>query len=181
MDALIVTQSRDHYKYFTANKPQAAWVPATFADSFIDTHEKELKPYRISTIAPECPKLVSSDTATAAPENSYSVLTNMTQGMYYKASDCKFDIKPFLEDYAKKVIFRAYVHAKNRVKLSKAPMDLSTLKVSVAGIELKGNTGSVDDKWKYDASTNEVIIYWYLIDQGQLKPGDEIRIEYRVS
>jgi len=181
MEALIVTQQRDHYKFFASGKPQASWVPTTYADSFIETHDKEMKPYRISTIAPECPSLYTEKEAVAAPENAYKVLTNKTRGDYYKSTDCNFNIKPFLEDYAKKVIFRAYVHAKNRVKLSKVPMDPSTLTLFVSGLPIKGNTGSPDDKWKYDPATNEVIIYWYLIDQGQLKPGDQIRIEYRVS
>lgn len=181
METLIVTQQRDHYKYFSAKKPQAGWSPAQYADSFIDTHDTEMKPYRVSTIAPECPQLYTQHELTAGPENAYRVISSKTRGDYYKASDCNFNIKPFLEDHAKKTIFRAYVHAKNRVKLSKTPIDLKTLKLTVAGIEIKGNTGGTEDQWRYDAATNEIVIFWYLIDQGQLKPGDQIQIEYRVS
>ena len=78
-----------------------------------------------------------------------------------------------LRTYADQVIFRAYVAAKKRIKLSKTPFKPEEIKVSI------GNTALPADKWEYDASSNEVVIKWHLIDFATIKPGDKIKIEYR--
>jgi hypothetical protein len=90
-------------------------------------------------------------------------------------------MKSVMEDYASRVKFRAYVHAKNHVSLKKLPKDTSSVRFFYGGVEIPGNTGSPTDKWYYDGSKNEVTIRWYLLDLGQVKPGDQIKIEYRVS
>jgi hypothetical protein len=86
-----------------------------------------------------------------------------------------------LHDYAKDVIFRAKVHGNNPFTLSKHPLDLKTLKVSVGNVALIGNTGSSSDQWIYDANNNTVTINWDMINTSQLSISDRISIEYRVS
>lgn len=182
MDTMIVTHQRDHFAWYTKNLPEKYWKAEDYAKSFIATHSNEKKAYRVSAIAPECPSLIdaSGDPTSTAPENAYRIVVDKTGGKYY-ATGCDFDMSATLHDYAKRVIFRAFVHAKGRLKLEKTPIETQTIKVWVGNVLLPGNTGAVSDKWRYDGSTNEIILYWHLIDQGQINPGDKIKIEYRVS
>jgi hypothetical protein len=181
MDVMVITQQRDHYKAFTPGKPQANWTPNEFAKNFIDFHTQQKQSYRISVVAPAAPNLVTENPNSAAPDNAYQALVSATKGTYYAIDDCNVDIKPKMEDYAKKVIFRAFVNANNHIKLSKTPKDVSTITVSLGGITLQGNTGAATDLWSYDAASNTVTIFWYMIDQSGLKPGQQMSIQYRVS
>jgi len=174
MDVLMVTKQRDQYKRFAKNTPQKHYTPEDYAREFIAFHNNERKPYRVSAIAPHCPRLIDpwGEEAMAGPENAYKIIVEKTGGTYYPYK-CEFDMADVLRDYARKVIFRAYAHAKNRIPLSKTPIDPSTMKVTIGGNLL------TDEMWDYDTATNEVVIYWHLIDMGQVKPGDEIAIEYK--
>ncbi len=184
-DVFILTKHTDYYRNFSKGTAQASWNAPEFADSFIDFHKKEKQPYRISALAPECPKLLDpypedpdSQPVLNGRDNPYMTLVKKTNGSYY-ALDCNIKIEKILADYAQKVIFRAYVHAKNRIPLSKKPSDPSQIKVSIGNVVIPGNTGSAQDKWFYDPAKNEVIIRWHLIDMTTVKPGDVIKIEYK--
>lgn len=182
-DVMIVTHQTDHFKYFTKNKPAVKNFTADdFATSFLAFEGEQQQAYRINAIAPQCPTLIegSGQPGTSAPENAYNVVVTRTNGKYY-VNGCDFDMPKTLSDYAQRIVFRAYVHAKARVKLTKTPIDATTVKLTIGNVAIPGNTGAATDKWSYDAQTNEVVIKWNLIDQGQIKPGDLIRIEYRVS
>ena len=78
-----------------------------------------------------------------------------------------------LHDYAAQVVFRANVHAKSRLTLSQHPTSKTEVKVSIGKFEVPA-----DEKWYYDAATNSVVLRWYLLEQGQWKPGDVIRVSY---
>lgn len=181
MDVLIVSKHKDYYKKFMMGTPQANWTAENFADNFIAFHKKEKQPYRINAIAPECPSLLDpyQDDPSVQSEvnNPYKVLVRRTSGSYYPF-DCNIDMEKILRTYAQEVIFRAYVNAKNRIPLSKKPVNPADIKVSIGGTPIAGNTGSEKDLWTYDAARNEVVIRWYLMDLSQIKPGDKIRIEY---
>lgn len=181
-DAMMVSHQRDHFPTFTKNKPDMKnWTADDFAESYKKTYAGENQPFRANAMAPKCPKLISNNTHSAAPENAYRVVVDATGGKYY-ATGCEFNMEEALVDYAQRIIFRAYVHGKNKIKLSKQPIQVATsMKVYLGQQELKGNTGAATDLWFYNESTNEVNLRWWLIDQGQVKPGDKVRVEYRVS
>ncbi len=184
-DVFILTKTQDYYRNFTKGTPQASWNAPEFADSFVKFEQNEKQPYRISALAPECPKLLDpypedkdSQPLAKAGENPYQTLVKKTNGSYY-AFDCNIKMEKILADYAQKVIFRAYVHAKNRIPLSKKPSDPAQIKLSIGNVVIPGNTGSAQDKWFYDPAKNEVVIRWHLIDMTTIKPGDVIKIEYK--
>jgi Putative Ig domain len=181
MDAMILTQQRDHYEAFAKGTPQASWTATDYAKNFISFHTAQMKPYRVSTIAPACPRLVTEQPTSAGPENAYQVLTKATQGTYYPVENCGFNLQTVLADYAAKVIFRANVTAKTTIALTPPPIDLTSIKVSIGGTSIPGNTGSSTDKWYFDSATNSVVFRWYLIDLSTIKPGQMISISYRVS
>lgn len=184
MDALIVTNQKDHYPWYSKSTAQKNWKTEDYAREFMDFHQREKKGYRVSAIAPACPSLVEAvedaSTSTTADENAYRILVDKTSGRYYQAG-CNLDMPAYLKDYASRVIFRAYVHGKNRIRLSAKPIQTNTIELRVGTAIIPGNTGGSGDQWFYDANTNEVVIFWHLIDQGQIKPGDQIRIKFRVS
>lgn len=183
MDAMMISNQKDHFPWYSKNTPQKPWTAADYANNFIAFHTKEKKAYRVSAIAPACPHELletSGDDSAAAPENAYRVVVDKTGGRYYLAG-CNLDMAAYLRDYAKRVIFRAYVHAKHRIRLSATPIQTNTIELRIGEVLIPGNTGSASDKWSYDAGSNEVIINWFMIDQGQIKPGDTIKIKFRVS
>jgi len=185
MDAMIVTNQKDHYPYYAKNQPQKPWKPADYAREFTALHTKESKPYRVSAIAPACPSLLETledgvEGVTTAAENAYRIVVDATSGRYYQAG-CQLDMPAYLRDYAQRVIFRAYVHGKNRIRLSATPIQTNTITLTIGNVVIPGNTSSAGDKWFYEPSTNEVVIFWHLIDNGQIKPGDQIKIKFRVS
>ncbi len=184
MDVMIVSAHKDYYRKFTFMSPQHSWDAAKFADNFIDFHNKEKQPYRISAIAPECPTLCDpyklEKEVQPKEENSYEVLTQKTNGGYYP--DCSIDIEKYLRDYASKVIFRAYASAKKSIPLSHTPADPKAIKVYIGGTLIPGNTQSANDIWYYNSSEGvhgAIIIRWYLIDWSMVKPGDMIQIKYK--
>ena len=189
-DVFILTKQQDYYRSFTDPKgkpptPQANWNAPEFADSFINFEKNEKQPYRISALAPECPKLLDAfpedpdaQPIAKAGENPYMTLVKKTNGSYY-ALDCNIKMEKILADYAQKVIFRAYVHAKHRIPLSKTPSNPSQIKLSIGNVGHPGQYGQRADKWFYDAGKNEVVIRWYLIDMTTIKPGDVIKIAYK--
>jgi len=184
MDAMIITNQKDHYPYYTKNTPQKNYRPEDYARDFLNIHNAEKKAFRVSAIAPACPSLVEAaegaSASTTADDNAYRTVVDKTGGRYYQAG-CNLDMPAYLKDYASRVIFRAYVHGKNRIRLSAPPIQTNTITLTIGGVLIPGNTGAASDKWTYDAGTNEVVINWFAIDQGQIKPGDQIRIKFRVS
>lgn len=181
-ETMYVTNQLDHFKRYTPGTAQAGWNANDFADHFINALLQKEKTLRVSAIAPHCPSLMetSGEGWTAAPANAYGTIVTRTGGTYYPLT-CPFDLGKVLKDYAEKVIFRAYVLAKHSIKLSKTPLQPNNITVTIGGRVLPGNTGSPDDKWTYDSATNSVNIFWNRIDLSQVKPGDVIEIEYRVS
>lgn len=187
LDTMYVSHQMDHYKHYTKNMAALKnYSPDDFARDFIMFHRKEQKSLRVSVVAPECgnggTSLIETteDPSEFGPANAYRIIQTKTGGEYYPTT-CNFDAASALSDYAAKVIFRAYVHAKTHIRLSKTPLSTVGMKVSIDGVEIPGGTGGPNDKWSYDAGSNEVVLKWFLIDEGQLKPGDKLLIEYRVS
>lgn len=201
MDALIVTRQTDYYKLYAKGTAQANWTPSDYADKFIDFHAKGKKSYRISAVAPGCMQMVDPEDSKTpvdpedphalvrpidgllgdpqpVAENPYRTLVMKTKGSYY-TFDCKINMKQILTDYAEKVIFRSYVQAKKRLRLSKTPSELASIQVWIGGNRLPGNMGSQLDKWYYDAAMGEVVFRWELIDTSVYKPGDRIEIRYK--
>ena len=183
-DAMMVSQQRDHFPTFTKNKPEMKnWKAEDFADAYKKFYASEQQSFRANAMAPKCPKLSENGThgEPSAPENAYRTVVDATGGKYY-ATGCDFNMEAALKDYAQRIIFRAYVHAKHTIKLSKTPIQVAnTMKVRLGDQELPGNTGADTDYWYYDQGTNSVKLRWHLIDQGQIKPGDKVSVEYRVS
>jgi hypothetical protein len=176
-DVMIVTQQRDHFTAYTKNVPALKnYTADNFASDFVKFHSTEQQQYRISAIAPECPSLLETtgELQNTAEANSYKVLVDKTSGKYYTFGTCDFDMSKTLRDYANRIIRRAYIDAKHELTLSKNPSDPSSIKVSIGGVALPS------DKWTFVAP-NKVIIHWELIDDSQVKPGDKIVIEYRIS
>ena len=179
MDVMIVTQQQDHYRWYTHKIPEINhWRSDDFADAFTDFHQAEGQPLRISAITPKCPSLYdySGDPKSVDSRDSYQVLVEKTGGTSYTVNHCDYDIRAYLKDYADKVIFRARLLAKKEIRLSKTPIEISTIKVWVGDQEI-----SSPDQWRYQHQGNLIEINWNEIDQSEIKPGDEIRIEYRVS
>lgn len=187
MDALIITNQRDHYRFYAKNTPQAKWTAADYAQNFIEFHQKEKKLYRVSAIVPPCTRLIETlpEEQWHGSEGAYKTLVDKTGGLYFPTQGgCDLDnkkMRKIMEDYAAFVIDRAKVHGKSRYQLTKPPNETSSMKVSVNNVLIPGNTGGETDKWYYDNATNEVVFRWYLIDVGQLKSGLPIVIEYRIS
>ncbi len=192
MDALIVTNQKDHYRKHANATPQKQWTAVDYVNNaFIPFHKNEKKAYRISAITPKClhGKAIT-DLVEQAPEHAwhgdsgaYRVLAEKTGGKIWQVGHCNIDMKSILEEYARSVIFRAYVHAKSRLPLSQKPILPHTMKLTIGGVAIPGNTGAPTDQWYFDG-TNEpgdVVIHWYLIDVGQIKPTDQIVVEYRIS
>ncbi|MFM8315697.1 MAG: hypothetical protein ACKOA8_15560, partial [Deltaproteobacteria bacterium] len=181
-DVLIVTHQMDHFKYYTQKltEPLKSYTPNDFARDFVNFSTQEKQGYRVSAIAPGCPSLISSEPSSAGPSNSYNVIVQKTKGKYY-VSQCNFDMETTLHDYARDVIFRAKVLGHNPFPLSKKPLDVKTMKVSVGNVPLFGNTGSSTDQWTYNAGENAVTLNWSLIDTSKLSLSDKVLIEYRVS
>jgi hypothetical protein len=178
-DTMIVTHQKDHYKKFTKGTALQSYGPEDFLRDYLSFHKREQKVLRISAIAPECGEgggliETSGEPATVAPANAYGTLVNGTKGQYFPTK-CNFDIVPALHKFASQVILRAYIHAKHRVPLTKTPLDPATITVKLGGVAVPA------DKWKYDSSRNEIQLYWHLIDDGTVKPGDKLEITYRVS
>lgn len=175
MDVMIISQQRDHYPTFAKGTPQASFTPDDYATYFKQFSAQQKQPYRISVTAPACPRLVTTQPAAAGDEDAYQDLVTDTNGQYYTLSACGDDLTSYLADYAQKVIFRAYVNANGTIKLTKTPIDATTIQVTLGGTALPAAD------WTYDATNNQVIINWYLIDQSTLTPGEQIAITYRVS
>ncbi len=183
MDAMIVTQQTDHYKWYTKYIPEFVNLkPEDYANRFQKFHQNEGTNLRISAIAPKCPKLIeqTGDPSSSGPENTYQTLVTKTAGSYYSFG-CDTNVSGFLKDYAAKVISRAYLWGHKSVKLTKNPTDINSMKVWLGTVELQGNTGSGSDQWRYDSATNSVQINWNRIDMTKFQPGDKIRVLYRVS
>ncbi len=191
MDVLMVTRQRDHYKTYTSKLPSMKqYTPGDFADDFIQFSKSEKQSLRISAIAPECAGgdreigsgliETTGDPSFVAPANAYKIVVDATRGLYYPTG-CAFKMQTALEDYAKWVIFRAFVHGNRVFTLTKQPTEIHTIRVSLKGVALVGNTGNATDKWRYHAASNSIEIYWENIDLGTLVPGDRISILYRVS
>jgi len=172
MEVLTASVQRDEYRYYSKNAPQAGYTPTDYARDFMIVHALGNKPYRISSIGPiDCRDAEDSDCREDSGD-AYREIDRATGGVYYPFK-YDTDLSRAIHDYAARVIFRAYVFAKHRVRLSKTPSDPENIQVSIGGVSV------ATDKWDYDPATNEVVIYWALIDVSQLKPGDFIEIRYR--
>ena len=106
--------------------------------------------------------------------NQYQPILDLTHGVGYPSGQM-FDAQKMLADYAQRIAFRAVVHAHKRVKLSKTPLDVASIKVTLDGKVLPAAD------YSYDATTNELVLRWDLMNQGQMSPGDALLISYRVS
>ena len=184
METMLITSHPDQYKrYQTKGSSIRGWDPDDFADHYIDLLDKAKKPLRVSAIAPKCPKTSypttgyhrndTCRTTSGSGENAYQVIVRRTKGKYYTYFNGA-KVRAFLEDYADEVIFRAYVTAKKRIKLSQTPADPSKIEVFLAGKKLTSG-------WRYDSGTNEIVFDWDKIDISGLKPGDRIEIRYTVN
>ncbi len=158
MEGIFISPSGDQYRNYGWSEI-SGWGPAKYAQYYLDEHAKAKKPLRISALA-------------VAGSPSYQASVNASGGKYYAYTGSS-SVERGIKDFAQQVIFRAFVAAKKRVKLSKVPTDSSSIKVSLAGVPLAAN------QWRYDATTNEIEVYWYLIDQTKLKAGDRLTIVYR--
>jgi hypothetical protein len=177
MDAMVVTNQLDHFPRYANNTPEQSWEVADYSKSFTDFHLQQHQSLRISAIAPECQGFVEGS---QSGENPYKELVDSTNGSNYPL-ECRFDMTHVMQDFASKVIFRAYVFAKHTVKLSQAPTDPTTVQVTINGQEVVGNTGAATDVWTYDAANNQIIIHWELVDPSLIKAGAKLDVSYRVS
>jgi hypothetical protein len=186
-DVLIATIHPDYYSYYTRGRPEQSWNVNDFVGAFLAFSEREKQSFRVSVVAPQCKSLATSErqaieelaasrnetvpVPVAAP-SAYSRLVDRTKGEFL-ALNCQVDYNAVMRRYAQQVIFRAYVHAKQRVALSKKPLDSADIEVRVGGRILERAL------WRYDASSNAVEIDWMRVDVSALKPGDRIEIRYR--
>lgn len=178
MDVMIVSKNPDTYRNYAFMTPKSGWTPSDFANYFKNFHKKEKQPYRISAIARDCPAQQNTNYS-PNEDNPYEVLTSRTGGDCYP--ERSLDMERYLKEYANAVIFRAYVGAKDRIPLSKKPIDPKKIEVTIGGEIILGNTGSYSDKWYYDTYTNEIVIRWHLMDWSRINPGDMIRIKYKAA
>jgi len=177
-EILMLTAQLDHYPSFSRTvMPFTQYTPQDWLQSFGQLYSAKKKAFRISALASEANALidVTGDPSTSASPETYQVMTQATNGTYYATTHSPFNMAEALHDYAAKVIFRAYVHAKNRIPLSLVPADTSAISVQLAGTTLAGCD------WTYDATDNVILVDWSKADQGQLQTGDEIQINYPVS
>ena len=156
METLILSSTDDKYRNFYHWAPISGWVPSNFLAYYVNTHRNAAKPLRISALA--------------AQSNAYNTVVTGTGGKYYRYG--QVDFASSIRDYAEQVIFRAYVTAKKRIKLTRVPSNPASIKVTLAGAPLAA------DKWRYLAASNEIEVFWNLIDLSGLKPGDRLVIEY---
>jgi len=164
-EVMLVTQQKDIYAKYAQGTAQQSWTMADYSKSFRDFHVREKKSYRVSAIGP-------------STEAAYKTIVQDTAGTLYPYV-CPFPMENTLRDYAKKVIFRAYVQAKRSISLSKVPLDPKAIQFSLGGVVIPGNTGALEDKWFYDKAENAVKIQWFLFDMNTVKPGDKVEIRYR--
>ncbi len=160
VETLYVSDEADSYsRAYAAWMPIKNWSPTDYLDYFKGIYGKYKKSHRTSALAID--------------SSAYKTVVTGTGGKYYTYG--AVNTRASLADYAKQVVFRAYVNAKDKVKLSKVPADPSTIKVAIAGKSLAA------DQWKYDAASNSVEVYWSLIDINQFKSGDKLVISYGAS
>jgi hypothetical protein len=183
-DVMIVTSRSDDYKHYAKGTAQENATPPQYAQGFTAYHAAESKSYRISAIAscgcdredngdPDCDRDDDVEREEAGM-NAYQQLTASTSGVYYPWSSSA-DVAGYLHDYAKKVIFRAYVFAKTHLKLTKQPTDPNGIQVTLGGTPLPSGT------WEYEPGTNTIHIHWDKIDPKLIVPGAKIEITYKVS
>lgn len=156
MEALIVSDATDKYSNYQHWAPIKGWAASDYLAHLTNVHKKADKPVRVSALA--------------IGSKAYDTLRTGTHGEYYTYGSVS--VRVALQDYAKNVIFRANVAAKQKIKLTKTPADPNALNVTLAGKPLG------TDKWKYLSATNEIEVYWHLIDLHELKPGDKLVIRY---
>jgi hypothetical protein len=180
-DALIMTSQREHFPGYAKSDAQYdRYTAADYARDFSGVNSTAGKPFRVSVLAPECPALHDGDPSNGAPADAYYELAAHTGGAYY-SNGCNYNMPTVLHDFAKKVIFRAELNAKSRIKLSKRPVEVSTMKVNVGGTDLTGNSGGAADQWTFDPPTNSVLIRWDRVAPDKVKPGDAITVTYQAS
>ncbi len=171
MEVLIVSMRSDQFKKFSRKTDQRAWGANDFAQHFIRFHISQEKPYRISVIGPGKCLTKPSDN-----QKPYVTLTTRTGGEFYPIK-C-IGVREALQDYVKKVKFRANLTAKHHIALSRTPSNPQSVELRISGNLVQGNTGRAEDLWFYQAPTNEVVIRWYLMNLSQIRSGDTIEIKF---
>ncbi len=168
MDVIMMSPNNDRYSNFTHHTAPhwqtiAGWTPSRFLEDAVGVHKFAEKSLRISALAINNSAYQTMVNGTRVPPSA--------KGTYFTYKSSQMEDQ--LYQYAQEVIFRAYVTAKKRIKLSKTPTDPTSISVTIGGRKLATN------QWSYDRAANEVEIYWHLIDMSQLKPGERLVVQYR--
>ncbi len=192
IDSLVFTERADNYPHYTAqNATYKNYTPTDFANEFVSYFDKSQKALRINALTPQCldcddtkpeAKKAKSNSLVTAKDTgteAYQALVTVTKGTYYTEA-CDMDWEQMFQDYAQKVITRAYIDAKRVIPLTKVPYDPTKIVVTLGTTVLTGNTGSPADLWTYDATQNAVIINWSLIDDTQIAAGTMLTITYPI-
>lgn len=180
MEVFIFTAQDDDFSVFAKGTAHEGKTASDYVGDFETFHLDERQPYTVSAIDLRCPApALITENNEIRPH--YLTLTLGTFGTYYHHTpQCDDRVRSALLNYSQSVMHRAYVYAKKRIKLKDHPFDPKAIDVSIyhfKKIPLKGNTGSADDQWYYDATTNEIIVQWHQIRM-PINRGDELVIEY---
>lgn len=170
LEVMIISDQPDHYAAYSSNP---SWKAADFARYLKNEYGAKNKPYRINAISHRCPTDPANSTA-------YYSATNETAGKCYIPNSNFSNVGAALKDYGKEVSLRANIVAKREITLDPPPIETTTLKVSLAGRNLVGNTGTATDKWSFVAP-NTIVMHWEKIYLRDIKATDELVIEYRVN
>jgi hypothetical protein len=179
VEVIFVGESPDGYTSFQRLYPD--WVSATlptYQAAFLNVAHESQKGWRISAMAPAGELGRSLRPRPLVGKTAYGYLTEASFGRQYPTDDPHFDMDEALHDHASQLIFRAYVHAKARLKLNQHPKSTASVHVSIGNYTLPADSGSNKDAWRYDPTTNSVLLHWYLLENQQWKPGDSVRVEY---
>ena len=126
VETMIVPTVDDAFKSLASGTDQENWTAQDFAKSFVELHGRTHKPYRVSALFVR-QGLDAEDNA--IDNSSMKELIQTTSGAEYSDEGNAGQLESALHDYAQRVILRANVSAKRRLKLAKVPSSPSRIQV----------------------------------------------------
>jgi hypothetical protein len=169
VEALVVTRQADQFNWFTQQYPKHQGIPAQeYIQALSQNYRKANRSLRVSAIAPLCESREKSGF-------TYDAWVKSTGGVQF-TNPCKARPREWLLNWGQSVRFWAQMAAKSEIKLSHPPVLASQIEVSLGGNSLISTASS--RTWRYDSSTQSVLIDWSKIDKRSLKASDWLEVKY---